>query len=176
MSIFGDFFVWEYIVYSLKLEKSFKGHEKKVFSLGWSSQYQLLASGSADSTVKIWNIEKEACLATLRGHSGSVLNVVWSRDGRRLASGAEDATIKIWDGIMGDHLEKLAGHQNSVYSIAWDKRKNVLASASDDGTVKFWHGTSGLCKKTLIANEELWGVYSIAFNKEGNRLAIGGSD
>jgi WD40 repeat protein len=55
-----------------------------------------LASGSADNTIKLWNIESGQELRTLKGHNGSVSSISFSPDGKTLATGSFDQTVKLW--------------------------------------------------------------------------------
>ena len=57
----------------------------------------LLASGSEDKTVKLWDVQTQREVATLKGHGDSVTSVAFAPDGRLLASGGEDKTVKLWD-------------------------------------------------------------------------------
>ena len=57
----------------------------------------LSASGSTDTTIKLWDMASGELLRTLTGHSVLVLSVAFSPDGRTLASGNTDSTIKLWD-------------------------------------------------------------------------------
>ena len=77
-----------------------EGHEDIVFSLAVLEGGRL-ASGSADHTIKVWDLATRACLATLEGHEGTVwcLAVL---EGGRLASGSDDHKIKIWDSALSD--------------------------------------------------------------------------
>ena len=58
----------------------------------------ILASGSADMTVKLWEVTTGVCTDTLkRGHAGTIKSVPFSVDGQLLASGSEDENIQLWD-------------------------------------------------------------------------------
>jgi WD40 repeat protein len=58
---------------------------------------QMLASGSEDKTIKLWNLKTGDLLCTLTGHEGSVRSVAISPDGQTLASGSHDNSIKLWE-------------------------------------------------------------------------------
>jgi WD40 repeat protein len=65
-----------------------------VESLAFSPDNRLLAWGSTDATVKVWQANEE--IRTLRGHTSWVECVAFSPDGQRIASGGLDGTVKIW--------------------------------------------------------------------------------
>ncbi|KAK4159680.1 WD40-repeat-containing domain protein [Cladorrhinum sp. PSN259] len=110
---------------------------------------RLLASGSYDKTVKIWDPATGKCVLTLKGHSNSVYSVAWSYDAARLASGSSDNTVKIWDPATGQCVSTLNGHSNTVWSVAWSYDAARLASGSRDNTVKIWDPATGQCVSTL---------------------------
>jgi WD40 repeat protein len=57
----------------------------------------LLASGSDDCTIKLWDVKSGACLKSFTEHKNTVRSVAFSADGLILASGSEDETIKLWN-------------------------------------------------------------------------------
>jgi len=74
--------------------RTLSGHSY-VNSIAISPDGQILASGSDDSTIKLWNL-RTGVLSTLSGHSSNVNSVVFDATGKILVSGSEDKTIKIW--------------------------------------------------------------------------------
>ena len=85
-----------------------KEHTNRIRSVAFHPHDQILASGSADGTVKLWNVIAGECLKTLRGHTKQVCSVAFSPDGQTLASGSLDETIKIWNVQNGECLSTLS--------------------------------------------------------------------
>ena len=131
--------------------------------MAFSPDGSLLASGSLDSTVRLWNISSGTERRVLKGHSQSVRSVAFSRDGTTLASGSNDATVYLWDVSSGTERDVLKGHSQSVLSVAFSPDGSMLASGSEDGTVRLWHVSSGECLAVLVSLEEGW----VAFTPEG---------
>ena len=73
-----------------------EGHAGAILHIVWSPDGRLLASGSADSTVRVWEAASGRERRKLEAHSDAVLSVAWSPDGRLLASGSDDNTVRLW--------------------------------------------------------------------------------
>ena len=79
-------------------------------SVAFNSEGTLLASGSRDRTIKLWNVESRTEVATLKGHSNSVNSVAFNSEGTLLASGSDDRTIKLWNVESRTEVATLKGH------------------------------------------------------------------
>ncbi len=66
-------------------------------SVAYHPQKHIIASGSYDRTVRLWNTETGECLKIIHGHSKEIVSVAFSPDGLSLASGSKDGTVKLWD-------------------------------------------------------------------------------
>ena len=75
----------------------FRGHADWDTSLAFSPAGRDVASGSADWTIRVWDVARGVARHPFRGHVGAVLCVAYTPDGRRIASGSEDTAIRIWD-------------------------------------------------------------------------------
>jgi len=83
-----------------------------------SSGY-LLASGSLDDSIKLWDAGTGALKTTLQGHTSYVWSVAFSPCGSTIASGSRDLSIKLWDAGTGALKTTLQGHTSSVISVAF---------------------------------------------------------
>ena len=109
-----------------------------VLSVAFSPDGSLLASGSADGLVGLWDTHTEILQATL-GHESPVLSVAFSPDSDLLATGSTDGTARLWDPHVPEHKATL-GHESPVESVAFDG--STLVTGSQDGRVRQWEITS----------------------------------
>ena len=84
-----------------RASSTLEGHTEAVLSVAFSPDGSKLASGSGDTTVRMWDLNTECPLYTCEGHRGWVLNVAFSPDGQTLASAGMDHCIYIWDANTG---------------------------------------------------------------------------
>jgi WD40 repeat protein len=144
-------------------------HSDRVYSVSFSPDSQLIASGSRDKTVKIWRIDG-TLLKTLESHTERVNSVAFSPDGHLIASGSDDKTVKLWN-KEGELLQTMAGrypHQSYVTSVTFSPDGQRIASASWDNTVKIWH-LDGTLEKTLLQGYSD-SVESVRFSPDGRLL------
>jgi WD40 repeat protein len=112
--------------------QTLEGHSSEVTSVAFSPDGKVLASGSWDSTVRLWYTGTGAALQTLEGHSSEVTSVAFSPDGKVLASGSWDSIVRLWDTGTGAALQTLEGHSASVSSVTfWDNVTGVLPQSLD---------------------------------------------
>ncbi|MCV6637653.1 hypothetical protein, partial [Candidatus Albibeggiatoa sp. nov. NOAA] len=120
-------------------QKILYGHSSSVTSLMWIEEQNLLASGSNDQTIRLWDVETQKLSGQpLEGHSSSVSSLIWIKGKDLLASGSDDGTICLWDVETQTEKGKLEGHSSSVTSLMWIEGKKLLASGSYYGTIRLW--------------------------------------
>ena len=90
-----------------------------------SNEYCVCTCGG-DKTIKIWSIEYEACIRTLKGHTSDVLTIDWSNDGSRCVSGSNDETIRLWDTSSGALVRVYPAHTKSVTCVQISQRWHIV--------------------------------------------------
>ena len=99
---------------------------------------ELLASGSRDTTIRIWRVAKRECLRLLQAHEGSVVSLARLHDGR-LASSSQDDTIRVWDVAAGgsEVVAEASPGSDTVITLA-ALGYGRLAAGSLEGPIRIW--------------------------------------
>ncbi|KAK3809386.1 MAG: WD40-repeat-containing domain protein [Benniella sp.] len=129
----------------------------------YSPKEDLVASGSSDATVRLWDVEAGSCRQTLTGHNNSVLTVAGhsasvvtvkcSPNRDLIASGSGDSTIRLWDVDTGACRRTLGGHTGTVFSVAYSPLGDLMASGGDDKSVRLWKTELGECLHILNGHD-----------------------
>ncbi|KAJ5387099.1 hypothetical protein N7509_009640 [Penicillium cosmopolitanum] len=154
--------------------QALEGHSSAVISVNFSPDSQLLASGSDDKTIRLWNMATGTLQQTLQGHSDGVTTVAFSPDCQVLASGSFDSTIRLWDTLTGTLQQTLRAHSDLISSVTFSPNGRLLASASFDTTVRLWDTITGALEYTINAHS-YW-VRWAAFSPDSRLLASGSED
>jgi polar amino acid transport system permease protein len=114
------------------------GHDKEITSLAFSPDDQLLATGSADTTVIFWVLETGQAAAWSVGHWAAVTTMVFDEPGDFLLSGGRDYKSRTLRVAGGKSTAIYEGHLASVNGVAFGPQEDTIITASDDGSLRLW--------------------------------------
>ena len=140
-----------------------------VNAIALTADGSLLAAGSMDGSIAIWDTQLRSHVATPLGHRQMVRSVAFSPDGALLASTGVDRQVIVWDLRTFRRLSTLSGHQDEVYRVAFSPDGKRLVSAGADRSVMLWDTATFEPVATLQAHR--CGVTGLAFGSDGKRLA-----
>jgi WD40 repeat protein len=158
--------------------RTFEGHAESVDSVCLSGDGRNALSGSADNTMRLWELSTGRCLRTFEGHSeavsaGAATSVCLSGDGRyALSRGSWDKTLRLWELSTGRCLRTFKGHRDSVNSVCLSGDGRHALSGSEDKTVRLWELSTGRCLRTFVGHTHA--VFSVSLSGDG-RFALSGS-
>lgn len=135
---------------------------------------QILASGSSDTSIRLWDVNTGTCLKILHGHTRWVLSVRFNHNSSTLASSGGDCDIRLWNIAEGNCTNIFKGHISSVYSVGFSPDDKTLVSGGNDNLIKLWNVNTGGCIKTLHGHKN--SVFSISFSPDGRTIATGSWD
>ncbi len=159
--------LWE-VIDCIRRSNSFEGHSDSVLCVVFSPDSKIIASGSGDNTIKLWDIEGREIL-TLKGHADDVLSIAFSPDGKIIASGSYDNTIKLWN-LDKEQSHTLKGHSGAVHTVAFSPNGEIIASGSNDNTIKLWNFDG---KELHTLKGHSGAVHTVAFSPNGEIIASG---
>ena len=162
--------VWIYDADSGKELDLLTEHTDKVLSVAFNLNGNILASGSDDGSIHLWDTRTSTHLRTMTEDTSLITNVVFNGDGKMLASASKDNTIRLWNTQTGEIQKNLKGHADNIFSIWLSGDGKMLASASKDNTIRLWDTQSGEIQKNLDL-EHSQEIYKMAFSADGKTLA-----
>jgi U3 small nucleolar RNA-associated protein 13 len=98
----------------IKLVGTCKGHKRGVWAVRFGRVERVLATGSGDKTVKLWNLQDFSCVKTFEGHTNSVLRVDFLNAGMQLVSSASDGLVKLWNVREEECIATMDNHEDKV--------------------------------------------------------------
>ncbi|XP_066268836.1 U5 small nuclear ribonucleoprotein 40 kDa protein-like [Branchiostoma lanceolatum] len=151
------------------------GHEGEIYAAKFHPEGNLLASGSFDRNIFLWNVYGDCeNYAVLNGHSGAIMELQFSTDGSTLFSASTDKTVGLFDMETGTRIKRLKGHSTFVNSCHPSRRgPQMVVSGSDDSTIRLWDTRKKGSAQTF---QNTYQVTSVSFNDTSDQILSGGID
>jgi periodic tryptophan protein 2 len=157
-----------------KLLEILSGHEGPIACMAFSSNTSVLASGSWDGTLKLWDVYNNSCIETFE-HGCDVLSLSFRSDGKEIACSATDGNIYFWDTDSGEQLKIIEGRRDLTGGRVTTDRKTVenatkskyfsSISYSSDGSCVLAGGKSKYICIYSIASGVLVKKFQLSHNK-----------
>jgi WD40 repeat protein/serine/threonine protein kinase len=165
--------------------RTFQGHTSGVESVAMSPDGRYAISGSADNTLRLWELSTGKCIRTFEGHTSWVNSVAISPDGRYAISGSDDKTLRQWELSTGECIRTFEEHSDKVNSvvISPDGRFTLSGSGSYefdkserkiDKTLMLWELSTGRHIRTFKGHTG-WRE-SVTMSPDGRYILYGSED
>lgn len=180
-------------------ERVMDNHSSAITSISWHPDRKMncFASSSADSTVKIWDVDRAMPLITLRDHGRhSVSCVAYSSDGDMMATAGGSRYIFVYNMqrmavnwalsrrkskemmlcvVSPAEAGNADGHSGTITRLAWSKGNDLIASASEDGSARVWRIPHG-GRFSFALTGHKGSVSDVSFCPLSERLLTAGAD
>jgi WD40 repeat protein len=151
------------------------GHSGIVWTCSFSPDGKILASGSIDGTVKLWDVKSGKELRTLYGHTEGILSLCFSPDGNMLAGGSSDGTVNLLSVIDGSVISTIKKTDTVVECLSFSSDgKNLAMGGDKKGFIDIIDIETG--KEIFTMTGHSRAVSSIKFFRKGKILASGSKD
>ncbi len=160
----------------------FRGHTNTVYGVAFSADGKTLATGGADKTIRLWDVDTHQRLALLR-YTDRVTCLAFAPNGKMLASGSSDLTVTLWD-VARDAQGQVRGrkiatfakdHKSPVGNIAFaPDGKTVATVGSRDEVIRLWDVATGKVRARCKGHRAT--PSTVVFSPDGKRLISAGGD
>jgi WD40 repeat protein len=147
-------------------------YNRKVWSLAFSPSGDMLAAGSGDSSIYLWDPATGQQIRRLDGHKHWARAIAFSPDGKTLASASQDKTVRLWNAATGELIREFGGHGDGVRSVGFSSDGKILASISEHA-ILLWDPATGNRIPHQV-NKLAFDGLSMALSPDGKSALIGG--
>jgi len=155
-----------------------KGHSAAVKTVAISPDGKILATGSRDKSIKLWDFQSGLEIRSLIGHDHTVNGLSFSPDGLYLATSSADGTARIWDVITGKEVFVSRKSSEYITSVSFSPDSKLIALGGYSDSAYIYSFPSGKLVKQVLVNSDKGSGYgiSLSFSRDGKWLAIGEDD
>ncbi|HUF00163.1 MAG TPA: protein kinase, partial [Anaerolineales bacterium] len=148
----------------------FSGHNDGITSVAFSPDGKYVLTGSADTTIRLWEAATGKVTQTFRGHDGEITSVVFSPDGEYILSTDAGTIAKMWEVATGEEVHTLQSQVGEIWSAVFSPNGKYVLTAGTS-PAKLWEVATGGEVRTFV------GVVSpAAFSSDGKYILAGSEE
>lgn len=156
-----------------KVLHTLTGHTSPINTLAMTPN-NILASGSADNTVRTWDVGSGKPLRTLTGHEGIVNAIAISPNGKDLVAVGAASDAVLWDLTTGEEISRFTGYEGTLNAVVFSPDGSQVIAAGTDRKIYIWSARTGELKHTLEGATGY--INSLSIQGLGSRLLSTDSD
>lgn len=123
-----------------RIESKLLPYRDTVLTVAFSSDSQLVAGGSVNGTIQVWDANTGDQIYLFTEHTKPVEQVVFSPDRKKLVSASTDQTVRVWSLVgVGGKLDSTISHESPVYTVSYLSNGNSLVTGSADKLIRIWN-------------------------------------
>ncbi len=142
--------------------------------VAFSPDNKVLAAGSADGVVRLWNVGTGLEARKCKGHTGGITALRFTPNGKYIISAAHDGSLRLWDVGTGKEERSFLGHQSVVLCLAISSDGKTLYSGGSDRVVRIWEIESG--KETREIGGHKLQITGMDLSPDDKKLLTASSD
>lgn len=160
--------------YSPGVRARFEGHEGTVLSGDISTDGNMIASASADGTLRLWDGVERELIRVIETDDEVLTTAKFSPDGQTVATAGTGGVVMLYDVATGELLQTLSGHSDMVTSLDFSADGARLLSGSVDHTMRLWDVDTGETEQVFEGSDSV--IFKVALSADGEIAASGHGD
>jgi WD40 repeat protein len=146
-----------------------------VFCVAFSPDSKKIATGGADRTLRIFEVDTGKLLAQIEDHADWIFGIAFSPDGKRIASASRDKTSKVFDVEKKDSLVTFPAHAQPVYTVSFTPDGKGVATGGEDNRIRIWNpDNDGKATRDLTGFGGT--IFKLRYAPDGQTLLACGAD
>ncbi|UUO09121.1 hypothetical protein M4951_12590 [Blastopirellula sp. J2-11] len=146
VGVSGEVRIWD--AATGQLQQTIRGHRDAIYSVAFSPDARVLATGSYDKDAIIWDRQSGAPLETLTGHNDAIYDLAFRNDSKVLATCSADRTVKLWDIATGERLETFGEALDETNAVCFSPAGDRVAAAGADNRIRVWQVSKSAAEGT----------------------------